>query len=159
MKFTKKTDYALRIMQILARQPRKELLPMKTMAADYGMSIKFLQSVARGLTHAGLVNSRSGPHGGLGLSREPSRISVLEIIESVEGKINLMDCLDHPHICSSANMCSIMGVLQQAQNALIDTLRTTSLKRMVEKKKDPFNQIPRENFQNPVYHCPVVKVS
>ena len=165
MKFTRKTDYALRAMQNLARRhydarsegmtPRP--VPVQAIAKDTGLSIRFLHGIVAGLSKSGLLKTVPGPKGGITLSRSPENISILDIVEAVEGRINLMGCFEHPENCSDANGCSIMSVLLTAQSAMATSLRNTNLKLMVKAKSDPFHALPDKHFLKPQFGCPVLK--
>lgn len=165
MKFTRKTDYALRAMQNMARRyyhARSEgvtpkPVPVLSIANDTGLSIRFLHGIVARLSKSGLLKTVPGPKGGITLSRSPEAISILDIVESVEGKINLMDCFEHPENCRDANQCSIMSVLHTAQTALATNLRNTNLKLMVKAKNDPFHTLPEKHFLKPQFGCPVLK--
>ena len=132
-------------------------LSIQSMISGTSMTLKCVQSVASDLSKAGLIKTKSGPKGGLTLARRPSQINVLEIVEAVEGKINLMECLEHPDACGDHSMCSIMSVMYSAQSALQEKLKSTTLHLMLSAQKDPFNQVPAGNYQSPVNNCPAVK--
>lgn len=165
MKFTRKTDYALRTMQFLARRQgaalvgRGELAPVavQTIAESSHLSIRFLHGIVSKLSKAGLLKTLPGPKGGIALAKAPEQISVLAIIEAVEGRISLMECLEHPHHCGDSKSCSIMSVLHGAQAALIHTLQSSNLKLMVGAKSDPFHPLPEAHFLKPKFGCPVLK--
>lgn len=159
MKFTRRTDCALRIMEFLLRQKENEPCSVKSMSEKIGITVKFLQSVVGSLTHAGLLKTRSGPKGGVYLSRLSGQISLLEVVESVEGKINLMDCFDEPHNCESFQGCSIMRVMIEAQDAMVNYLKNTTLDRMLHTHSDPFKRVPAGHYQKPIAACPIVKSS
>jgi DNA-binding IscR family transcriptional regulator len=91
------------------------------------------------------------------LARDPEAISILQIIEAVEGPINLMDCMRHPEHCGDSHGCSILSVLHGAQAALVQSLANTNLKLMVRAKQDPFNRMPEKHFLKPQFGCPVLK--
>lgn len=165
MKFTRKTDYALRAMQHLARRHYEALalgatagpVPVPVIAGDSGMSLRFLSGIMARLSRKGLVKAVPGPKGGLTLARSPELISVLDVVEAAEGSISLMDCLTHPEHCGDASGCSIMGVLQTAQGALVSSLRNANLKLMVQAKVSPFHELPAGHYQQPQFGCPVLK--
>lgn len=168
MKFTRKTDYALRTMQFLARRYVQGAtlsgsmggqipVAVQTIAEASHLSIRFLHGIVSKLSKQGLVKTIPGPKGGITLGKPPEAISILAIIEAVEGKINLMDCLQHPGGCSDAKSCSIMSILHTAQAALVNTLRSSNLKLMVQAKTDPFHALPDEHFLKPKFGCPVLK--
>ena len=165
MKFTKKTDYALRVMQHLTRDfyrgeagkgPTKPV-PVSVIAKNSGLSLRFLHGIVANLSRTGLLKTVPGPKGGIALSRLPEAISILDIVESVEGPINLMDCLPHPENCLDSPQCSIMSVLHTAQAAMLNILRNTNLKLMVRAKSDPFRSLPQKHFLKPQFGCPVLK--
>jgi Rrf2 family protein len=166
MKFTKKTDYALRAMQLLARQwyggeggagiPPVPV-PVQKIADQSRLSSRFLHGIVSRLSKAGLLHAVSGPRGGVFLARDPEAISILDIVEAVEGRINLMDCLEHPEHCGVYQGCSIMSVLHGAQTSLVQNLANHNLKLMVRAKQDPFNRLPEKHFLKPRFGCPVLK--
>jgi DNA-binding IscR family transcriptional regulator len=104
-----------------------------------------------------LLRTLPGPKGGIMLARDPETIPILEIVEAVEGRINLMECLEHPEHCGVFQGCSIMSVLSGAQTALVQSLANTNLKLMVRAKQDPFNRMPEKHFLKPQFGCPVLK--
>jgi Rrf2 family protein len=164
MKFTKKTDYALRTMEFLARhhshadgEGKTAPIPVQAISEQSHLSLRFLQGIVSRLSKAKLVRTIPGVKGGIMLAKEPDRISILEIIQAVEGKINLMGCLDHPEYCGDFQQCSIMGVLHTAQAALVNSLSNTNLKLMINAKHDPFNRLPQKHFLKPQFGCPVLK--
>jgi Rrf2 family protein len=166
MKFTKKTDYALRTMQLLARQwyagdgertGEPHPVPVQQISDQCHLSFRFLHGIVSKLSKARLLRTLPGPKGGIMLARDPESISILQLVEAVEGPINLMDCLQHPEQCDVFQGCSIMSVLQGAQVALVQSLANTNLKLMVRAKQDPFNRMPEKHFLKPQFGCPVLK--
>lgn len=144
-------------MESLARNDSSLPISLKFLADRSGMTLKFLQAVAGDLTKAGLIQTRVGSKGGVQLSKKSEEISLLQIIEAVEGKINIMSCLHHPKTCQEFKSCSIMKVLFDAQDAFVQRLANSSLKLMVSAQIDPFNRVPAGHFQKPSAHCPVLK--
>lgn len=166
MKFTKKTDYALRTMQFLARLHVESSaaggagpapVPVQVIADRSHLSLRFLQGIVSRLSKAKLLKTVPGAKGGVMLAREPESISILAIVESVEGRINLMDCMQHPEHCGDSSQCSIMGVLLTAQSSMTAVLANTSLKLMVGARQDPFHRLPEKHFLKPQFGCPVLK--
>lgn len=165
MKFTRKTDYALRAMQNLARRYYDAVedgrsavpVPVPVLAGDSGLSLRFLSGIMARLSRKGLVKATPGPGGGLTLARSPEAITILDIVEAAEGPINLMDCMTHPENCADATGCSILGVLHTAQGALVSSLRNTNLKLMVRAKASPFRELPEGHYLQPRFGCPVLK--
>lgn len=166
MKFTKKTDYALRTMQFLARQyyehggtqaTLSQPVPVQGISEHNHLSLRFLHGIVSKLSKAKLLRAVPGVKGGIALARDPELITILQIIEAVEGRINLMECLEHPNHCGDSRQCSIMGVLGTAQAAMTSALANTNLKLMVKARNDPFNRAPEKHFLKPQFGCPVLK--
>lgn len=166
MKFTKKTDYALRTMEYLGRLhydaagssgKSASPVPVQVIADKSHLSLRFLQGIVSKLSKAKLLNTVPGVKGGIRLSRDPEAISILQVIEAVEGRINLMECMEHPEYCGDSSQCSIMGVLHTAQGALTNALANTNLKLMVRARQDPFHKLPENHFLKPQFGCPVLK--
>jgi Rrf2 family protein len=143
-------------MEALARSSAENPMSVRAFGESYSMSVKFLQSVVGDLSKEGLVVTKPGPKGGITLGKPVGAISVLDIVEAVEGPINLMECLEHPYSCTDFKACSIMGVMYSAQDALRESLRRNTLALMVKAKQNPFGKVPPEHFQSPMNNCPVI---
>jgi len=84
------------------------------------------------LVRAGLLDSQRGARGGLVLARSASEISMLEIVEAIEGPIAINRCTATPVQCNKVDRCSIHPVWQKAQDYMVDLLRSTSLEDLQE---------------------------
>jgi Rrf2 family protein len=166
MKFTRKTDYALRALQALARayyrqqsegQDALKPVSVQSISDQSRLSLRFLHSVVSGLSKKGLLRSVPGPRGGVSLAREPGSITILDIVEAVEGPIQLMECLEHPETCGDVTHCGILSVLLNAQDALVQSLRQTTLQLMVQARQDPLHSLPPKHYLRPEIGCPVLK--
>jgi len=122
MRLTKAGDYAMRGLIYLARQPKGDVALVGDIAAAMEVPDSFLAKIFQNLARAGLVRSTRGHGGGYSLARSPATITLLEVIECVEGPIVLNDCTD-PHTdagetmtCTSA--CGAQGVWQEVQEAV-----------------------------------------
>ena len=109
------TDYALRAMVNLARHGGKELMTARQLASDgafpYQIGCKILQKLHKG----GLVESCMGQRGGFRLSREPSEITLMEIIKIFQGGIRLNRCLLDGEGCELQPECPISVRLESLQ--------------------------------------------
>ncbi len=98
MRFSKTTDYALRVMMALALADNKRL-SLKNLATNEQIPRKFLEHVVRTLKESDLVHSTPGPKGGYSLNSPASMISVASIIKSVNGPLmpdNMLEPECHP---------------------------------------------------------------
>ena len=103
------TDYGLRIMSALAEHFNDDgrLISARQLANErhfsYQLGCKLLQKLHR----AKLVKSGMGPKGGFALSREPSKITLMEIIKALQGGIRLNKCLVGGEGCEFQSDCEI----------------------------------------------------
>lgn len=127
MKLTRKTDYALRLLSKLARVGQDKALPTRLIAEHEDISLKFLQSVASQLQSAQIIKSIPGPKGGNQLARPAHQITVLEVIEIMEGELALMDCMEQSTNCCEFEKCGIQGLLGRAQIAMNEVLASETI--------------------------------
>jgi Rrf2 family protein len=87
LKLSHATIYALHALVHLASQPPNRLVPSHLIAEGRGIPGLFLLKVLKQLALAGVLHSLKGPHGGYRLARKPRDISLLEVVEAVDGPL------------------------------------------------------------------------
>jgi Rrf2 family protein len=92
-----------------------------------GMVAKIAQDLAR----AGLIEIRQGARGGFVLSKNPNAISLLEVVETMIGKIHLNDCVARPSGCKASDHCTVHRVWQDARDQLRASLRQVSFEQLI----------------------------
>lgn len=124
MQLTRAADYAVRVMVYLARIPRNDraLLPAIGQATDAPES--FLSKVLQALARAKLITSRRGPSGGFQISARGRQASMREVIEAIDGPINLNVCMSDKRSCERKAWCPAHPVWGKAQQALLDVLNS-----------------------------------
>ncbi len=129
MQLTRSADYAVRAMLDVAIEsgPQEGRARTHEIAQRQGIPPALLAKLVPLLVRAGLLDSQRGARGGLFLAREASEISLLEIIEAIEGPIALNRCTTHPTQCEHTENCPVYPVWQQAQSRLVHLLETTTL--------------------------------
>lgn len=129
MQLTRSADYAVRAMLDIAAQSNTEEGRARThmVAQRQDIPPALLAKLVPLLVRAGLLDSQRGARGGLFLARSASEISMLEIVEAIEGPIAINRCTATPAQCDKINECSVHPIWQKAQDYLVHLLRTTSL--------------------------------
>jgi Rrf2 family protein len=90
MRFSKKAEYGLRALATMARG--KKSWSIQELSAAERIPVKFLEQILLILRHAGVLTSKRGVGGGYSLARPAGRISVGEIVRSLDGPIALVPC-------------------------------------------------------------------
>lgn len=123
---TNRTDYGIRALIYLANHQGAHVK-----AADIGAAMDiptgFLQQVLQELQRARLVRSRSGPAGGYLLARDPADITVLEVVETLEGPLETSECALRGGPCHWEDVCAMHWVWSSARRALRDSLQVATL--------------------------------
>ncbi|HYB31162.1 MAG TPA: adenylyl-sulfate kinase [Solirubrobacteraceae bacterium] len=87
MRISAKADYAVRAAIELAAAPDSETLPGERIATSQGIPLNFLEHILSELRLAGLLSSQRGTEGGYRLAKDPSQITIADIIRAVEGPL------------------------------------------------------------------------
>jgi Rrf2 family protein len=122
VELTRQADYALRCVLEVARHGR---LSAGQIAARQQLSPSFVGKIVSSLAHAGVLETYRGAAGGVQLGRPPDAITVLEVVEAVQGPIRLNRCVRTPAACAIVDRCVYAPVLREAQDALTGALSVT----------------------------------
>lgn len=90
-KLTKRADYALALLALLAKKTKGERVSLSDMETE-GMPRAFMAQIAKDLVVGGVLKSKEGKGGGYSLLKEPGEITVKEALEVVEGEVLPVDC-------------------------------------------------------------------
>jgi len=127
MQLTRHTDYALRVLMYLGKQPDK-LSSVSEIAAYYEISRNHLVKVVQGLTESGFVKTTRGKHGGMQLAHDSKDISVGSVVRKMENHFNIVECFEfNSDACCIENRCGLKGVIHRATNTFLNELDQTSL--------------------------------
>lgn len=107
MIFSKTCDYGLRASLYIASQGNDQFISIREIAKDLDISFHFLTKILQILTEKNLMTSFRGPNGGIKLSRPASSITLLEIIQAIEGDYLFDKCLIGLDNCSDSHPCPL----------------------------------------------------
>ncbi len=101
------TEYAVRALACLAKRGEGAIVTVKELAQEANVSVNFLYAIFKDLEQHGLVYAHRGRERGFSLTRPPSQISYLDILNACEGQIEKKQCLlDHRVTCDSIRPCA-----------------------------------------------------
>jgi Rrf2 family protein len=127
MQLTRAADYAVRIMIHLAKLPPGSCSSGAELASVEEIPEHFAIKVLQILVRAGLLVSYRGTGGGFTLRTNPNEISVLSVVEAIEGRTALNACLTRPPSCDRRSRCAVHPIWIEAQEALTGVLRRASI--------------------------------
>lgn len=126
MQITQEADYATRTILHLARACDGNLIATHEIARQQKIPPSFLAKIVSQLSTAGLLYTSRGARGGVRLSKSPKNITLLEVIEAIDGPIRLNVCTQKEGRCSLEGNCPLQRVWCMAQQALVKRLRNTN---------------------------------
>jgi Rrf2 family protein len=126
MQITRQADYAVRAVLYLARLDDSERAATSTVAKEQNIPPSFLAKIISQLSIAGLLHTSRGARGGVTLAREAKDITLLEVVEAIDGPIQLNECVGHEKKCSFGNECPLRSVWCDVQDELVKRLRATN---------------------------------
>lgn len=129
MRFTRYTDYAMRVLIYLGARP-DELCSIPEIARAYGISQNHLMKVVNDLGHAGYISSVRGRFGGIRLARPPEEINIGAVVRQTEEGFDLVDC----GACVIAPACGFTSVLDEALQAFMAVLDRHTLADLATRK-------------------------
>lgn len=131
-RLSKAADYAIRGVLHLALKPDGETSDVEEIAKAQGVPPAYLAKLFQSLAKKGFIRSFRGPEGGFVLAKKPKDISLLEIIEAVEGPIFLNDCLIHTGFCPRDEVCPVHDVWRGAQNRFLEYLKGATFEELAK---------------------------
>src|SRR5512139_427392 len=93
MQITRQADYAVRAVLYLAQLGAEQRAATSQIAQEQSIPPSFLAKIVSQLSVAGLLQTSRGARGGVSLARSPEQISLLEVVEAIDGPILLNECV------------------------------------------------------------------
>ncbi|HXW83462.1 MAG TPA: Rrf2 family transcriptional regulator [Candidatus Binataceae bacterium] len=138
MKFGVGVDYSLKALLMLAdRYGAQQPVRVEEIAETQNIPENYLRRLLIELKRGGLVSSQKGPSGGYQLARSPSRITMEDVVDIIEGGYSPVECLDEPGspVCPKSEACSMRDVWREVKDSVGTILRRTTLQSLAERRR------------------------
>ena len=145
MKISTRIRYGARAMLELAYHYGEGPIELKEIAKKENISLKYLEQVINPLRAAGLVKAVRGAKGGYSLAKPPSEICLYDVVETLEGPLNLLECLRDSKVCQKVPSCVTRDIWQEVSEAISKIFYSVTLEDMVNRKRD------KEERNSPMY--------
>jgi Rrf2 family cysteine metabolism transcriptional repressor len=136
MKLSTKGRYAVRAMLDLALHYGEGPILLKDVARREHISERYLEQIILSLKAAGLVNSTRGARGGFTLTKPPSQIRLIEVMQVSEGSMAPVECVSDPEVCSRSSLCVTRDIWSEMKEAISGILESTTLQDLVERQRE-----------------------
>lgn len=127
-RFRKKTEYGMMMITQLSKEGKGGLVSVRTMQ-ESGLPRSFLVKIARDLIKAKLIVAKEGRGGGYSLAKEPSEVTLKEVVEAIDGEVATTSCLMHgAKKCPLADKCphrAMMSKLTDEINGILTNYKLT----------------------------------
>lgn len=148
MQLSQTSEYAVRALLYLATQPENTLHRISVVAEAAEIPDNYFRKILGALVRAGFIRSIRGVNGGIQLAMSPSNITLLDVFESIEGKLFLNACLISPYVCHRSSWCAVHEVWVDIQDQMKTRLQAKTLAELAENSARNQSQI--ESSELPV---------
>lgn len=131
MQITRETDYAIRCVQYLSCS-KGETLMVDRIAKGMHIPKTFLAKILQKLVKGGVVKSFRGARGGFRLDRRPDEITLLDVIEAIEGPVAMNSCALDKRTCGLSDRCSVHPVWVEVRKEVETILRKKTFSDFME---------------------------
>jgi Rrf2 family protein len=131
MQITRQADYAVRAIVYLAELGQDQRAATSHIAQEKQIPPSFLAKIVSQLSVAGLLQTSRGARGGVSLAKSPEQISLLEVVEAIDGPIYLNECVADGSSCTFGDTCPMKPVWCDAQQELVNRLSSTNFAQFV----------------------------
>ncbi len=137
MKLSTRGRYGTRLMLELSKNYGNGPISMSDISRNQDIPHKYLEQIIIPLKKADLIQSFRGSKGGHSLSRDPSQISLWDVLIHLETNLMLVDCVGDQNACEHSGECPVRPVWGKAHAAMANVFKETSLEDVLASKKQP----------------------
>ena len=135
MQITRASDYAVRVMIHLSGLPPGSTIRQSELAKATDVSGHFLSKVLQQLVRSRLIRSQRGAGGGYVLAIPAERVSLLNVLEAVEGPVRLNQCIEDGPSCHRKSWCPAHLVWAEAQAVITNVFGGASMASLAARAK------------------------
>jgi Rrf2 family protein len=133
MRISRAAEYAVRTMMHLAMQEKDIISHISLISKTWEIPEKFLRKILKSLSKENLIITLRGTGGGIKLAKDSGEITLLNIIEAVDGPVYFNVCLIDPNQCKNTNWCPAHPVWKEVEKSFSQILKNVSLAYLVSR--------------------------
>lgn len=132
MQITRQADYAIRAVLYISKLGANQRAATSQIAQEQHIPPSFLAKIISQLSIAGLLQTSRGARGGVMLARDPASITLLDVVEAIDGPIALNECVTDESACTFSPDCPLHPIWCEAQEDLVKRLKTTNFSQFTQ---------------------------
>jgi Rrf2 family protein len=132
MQITRQADYALRAIYYLAKIGPGNRASTSQIAKEQHIPPSFLAKIISQLSVAGLLHTSRGARGGVTLARDIENITMLDVVEAIDGPIMLNECVEDGHGCEFEKDCPMRVMWGDIQHNIVGKLKGTTFADLIK---------------------------
>ncbi|MBH59943.1 MAG: hypothetical protein CL907_02050 [Dehalococcoidia bacterium] len=130
-----KIDYGVRILVHLATIPENSIAKGSEISKARHIPEKFLFQISNDLLEKNFIKSVRGPKGGYSLAKNPSEISIADVIHGLDKTMAPVSCIEFPDLCEVSGQCSQQDMWSDVEKTLVSKLETISVQDLADRDK------------------------
>jgi Rrf2 family protein len=131
MQITRQADYAIRAVLYISKLNENQRAATSQIAKEQRIPPSFLAKIISQLSIAGLLQTSRGARGGVTLAKSPEEVSLLDVVEAIDGPIALNECVHDDGACSFGDDCPLRPIWCEAQEDLVKRLKGTNFAQFI----------------------------
>ena len=130
MQITRQTDYAIRCVLYLAREKNRVVM-VEEIAREMNIPKSFLAKILQKLTREGILKSFRGVKGGFQVAKNPRQVSLLDVIEAVQGPTAMNKCVVDKRACQLSVHCTVHPVWMELRHKVEQHLKKVTFEKLI----------------------------
>jgi Rrf2 family protein len=135
VQITRQADYAIRTILYLSKVDPTNPVATRQIAKEQRIPPSFLAKIVSQLSLVGLLHTSRGATGGVLLSRNPAEITLLEVIEAIDGQITINECAGDRGTCNLCKTCAMHPIFCEIRAGLVAKLKSYTFERIVRESQ------------------------
>ena len=136
MLFSRACEYGIRAILYIATRPDKDSILVRDIATDLQIPFPFLAKIVQTLTRGGILNSQKGPGGGVSLARSAEEITLLQVVETIDGLNVTHVCVMGIPECGDDAPCPLHEHWGDIRNRIVHMLENQSVLQVTDQLKE-----------------------
>jgi Rrf2 family protein len=120
----------------LAELPEGQRISTAYVAKKQNIPLPFLAKIVTQLVVRDILTSTRGVNGGVNLARDPATITMLEIIEAIDGPVTMNRCTRDPEVCAYSDTCPLCEVFIDIQQNVVQKFRGITILELAERAQN-----------------------